>query len=166
MESRAKLFGHPAHQMLVVFPLGLLATAVIFDVLRLPTGNSTLAVVAYHLMAAGLLGGLVAAPFGWIDWFAIPGGTRAKRVGFAHGMTNSAVMIVFFLAWFLRREDPTAPSGLSTGLALAGVALALLGGWLGGELVTRLGVGVARGAHLNAPNSLSGRPAAEGATEG
>ncbi len=26
MESRAKLFGHPVHQMLIVFPLGLLAT--------------------------------------------------------------------------------------------------------------------------------------------
>jgi len=40
--------------------------------------------------------------------------------------------------------------------------LALIGafaGWLGGELVDRLGVGVAEGAHLNAPNSLSGLPA-------
>ena len=27
MESRALLFGHPIHQMLIVFPLGLLATA-------------------------------------------------------------------------------------------------------------------------------------------
>ena len=26
MESRARLFGHPIHQMLIVFPLGLLAT--------------------------------------------------------------------------------------------------------------------------------------------
>ena len=27
MDSRAKLLGHPIHQMLIVFPLGLLATA-------------------------------------------------------------------------------------------------------------------------------------------
>jgi uncharacterized membrane protein len=33
MESRAKLLGHPIHQMLIVFPLGLLATAVIVDVI-------------------------------------------------------------------------------------------------------------------------------------
>ena len=33
MEARAKLLGHPIHQMLIVFPLGLLATAVIFDVI-------------------------------------------------------------------------------------------------------------------------------------
>ncbi|GAA4399663.1 hypothetical protein GCM10023187_11880 [Nibrella viscosa] len=31
MESRAKLLRHPAHQLLIVFPLGLWATAVIFD---------------------------------------------------------------------------------------------------------------------------------------
>jgi len=31
MESRAKLFGHPVHPMLIVFPLGLLAMAVIFE---------------------------------------------------------------------------------------------------------------------------------------
>jgi uncharacterized membrane protein len=34
MQSRARLLGHPVHQMLIVFPLGLLATAVIFDVIH------------------------------------------------------------------------------------------------------------------------------------
>jgi hypothetical protein len=38
-------------------------------------------------------------------------------------------------------------------------------GWLGGELVDRMGVGVDRGAHLNSPSSLSDRPATDGATE-
>ncbi len=35
MESKAKALGHPIHQMLVPFPFGLLATAVIFDVVHL-----------------------------------------------------------------------------------------------------------------------------------
>jgi hypothetical protein len=42
--------------------------------------------------------------------------------------------------------------------------LASLGGFLGGELVARLGVGVAEGAHLNAPSSLSGRLVGRGST--
>ncbi|MBC7805180.1 MAG: hypothetical protein H7145_03420, partial [Akkermansiaceae bacterium] len=33
--------------------------------------------------------------------------------------------------------------------------------WLGGELVNRLGVGIDNGANLNAPSSLSGKPATE-----
>jgi hypothetical protein len=35
----------------------------------------------------------------------------------------------------------------------------VLTGWLGGELVYRLRVGVDKGAHLDAPSSLSGEPA-------
>ena len=44
-------------------------------------------------------------------------------------------------------------------LALLGVGLGGVTGWLGGELVERLGVGVDDGANLDAPNSLSGQPA-------
>jgi hypothetical protein len=49
-------------------------------------------------------------------------------------------------------------------LSLTGAFLMLMSGWLGGELVERLGVGVDDGANLNAPNSLSGRPASESRT--
>lgn len=44
-------------------------------------------------------------------------------------------------------------------LGIIALVLALIAGWLGGELVERLGVGVDEGAHLNAPNSLSGEAA-------
>ena len=40
MESRVKIAGHPVHQMLIPFPLGLLATAVIFDIVWLITGTA------------------------------------------------------------------------------------------------------------------------------
>ena len=39
MESRAKLFGHPIHPMLIPFPLGLLATSLVFDIIHFLTGN-------------------------------------------------------------------------------------------------------------------------------
>jgi len=32
MEARAKLFGHPIHQTLIAFPLGVLGSSVVFDV--------------------------------------------------------------------------------------------------------------------------------------
>jgi uncharacterized membrane protein len=81
MESRAKLLGHPIHQMLVVFPLGLLAMAVVFDLLAIGLSQGYWSELAYWMIAAGVVTGLVAAPFGTIDWFAIPAGTRAKRIG-------------------------------------------------------------------------------------
>jgi uncharacterized membrane protein len=77
MQSKTTLFGHPVHQMLIVFPLGLLAMATIFDAIRLGTGSSALAITSYYMIAAGVISGLVAAVFGLIDWLAIPGNTRA-----------------------------------------------------------------------------------------
>ncbi len=160
MESRAKALGHPIHPMLIVFPLGLLATAVVFDILYLITDRSGFSVAAGYAIAAGIIGGLLAAVFGLVDWLAIPAGTRAKRVGAAHGVGNVVVVALFAVSWLLRARaggwDPTAVAMI---FSFVGVALAAVTGWLGGELVDRLGVGVDRDAHLDAPSSLSRRPA-------
>jgi uncharacterized membrane protein len=162
MESRAKLFGHAIHPILIVFPLGLLATGVIFDVIYLIWGNPTMATVAYYMIAAGIVGGAIAAPPGWVDWFAIPSGTRAKSVGLTHGLGNVLVLILFLVSWWLRRDSPNyQPDTFAYILSFAGAGLSLLTGWLGGELVERLGVGVDDGAHLDASNSLSGKPASQ-----
>ena len=164
MEARARILGHPVHQILIVFPLGLLATGVIFDVIRLVSGNGYWSEIAHWMIAAGIIGGLAAAPFGLIDWTKIPSGTRAKRVGLLHGVGNVVVVVLFAASWLLRRGDPRAPGGLALVLSFAGVVLALVTGWLGGELVDRLAIGVDEGAHADAPSSLSGRPARELAT--
>ena len=161
MESRAKFLGHPVHQMLIVFPLGLLATGVIFDLIALGGGGETMAVVAYWMIAAGIVGGALAAPFGWVDWLAIPRGTRAKSVGLWHGGGNVIVLALFIASWLLRRDMPERPDAMALILSFAGAGLALLTGWLGGELVDRLGIGVDDGANPDAPNSLSQRPAAQ-----
>lgn len=157
MESRAKLLGHPVHQVLVVFPLGLLSTAVIFDLIYLANSDPTMAAVAYWLVAAGLVGAVVAAPFGTRDWLAIPPGTRAKRIGALHGGGNMVVALLFLGSWLLRPEPPGAPSLLAFLLSFAGAALAMVTGWLGGELVDRLGVGISDNAGLDAPSSLDTR---------
>ena len=165
MESRAKVFGHPLHQILIVFPLGLLATAVIFDVVHLATGEPRWADISFWMIVAGIVGGLVAAPPGIIDWLAIPSGTRAKAVGAWHGIGNVVVLGLFAGSLSLRWNDPAAPTTAALALSFGGVALSLLTAWLGGELVDRLGVGVDPGAHLNSPSSLSDRPASA-ASEG
>ena len=171
MESRAKAMGHPIHQMLIVFPLGLLGASVVFDVLFLVTERATLADAAFWMIVAGLVGGLIAAPFGLIDWLAIPSGTRAKRVGLYHAITNLGVMLLFLISALVRGNahavgTPSVhePGPAAVILSLMGVGLALIGGWLGGELVDRMGVGVHDGAHVDAPNSLSGRPTTDRAS--
>lgn len=164
MESKAKLFGHPIHQMLIVFPLGLLGTSFVFDIIHVATGSGRWADVAFWMIASGIIGGLVAAVFGVIDFLAIQSGTRARSVGVLHGVGNVVVVALFAVSWLLRRDAPADPGVLPIVLSAVGVSLALFAGWLGGELVGRLGVGVSDGAHLDAPSSLSHRPASERAS--
>ncbi|MDQ3283393.1 MAG: DUF2231 domain-containing protein [Acidobacteriota bacterium] len=159
MEARAKILGHPIHQMLIPFPLGLLATSFFFDIAYYVFGNAQLAIVAFWMILAGVIGGLAAAVFGLIDWLAIPAGTRAKAIGMWHGGGNVMVVALFIAGWFLRRPDPATPPIAAVVLSGVAVGLSLVTGWLGGELVDRLGVGVDDGAHLDAPSSLSGKPA-------
>lgn len=159
MESRARALGHAIHPMLIPFPLGLLVTAVVFDVIFLRTDLPGFALASAYSMAAGIIGGLVAAPFGWIDWFKIPANTRAKRVGIVHGVGNTVVVVFFVISWLLRANtDGWRPDTVALVFSFVAVAMAMVTGWLGGELVERLSVGVDEGAHIDAPNSLSHRP--------
>lgn len=153
MRSHARLLGHPVHQMLVVFPLGLLATAVVFDLIYLGTDNEVMAAVSYWMMASGIVGALLAAPFGFIDWRHIPAGTRAKRIGAMHGLGNMVVSALFVVSWLVRDTD-YAPGLGAMVWSFAGAALALVTAWLGGELVDRLSVGVDEDAGLDASSSL------------
>lgn len=164
MESKAKPFGHAIHPMLIVFPLGLLAMSVIFDIIHFATGLGSWAQSAFWMIGAGIIGGLLAALFGLLDWLAIPAGTQAKVIGRWHGGGNVVVVGLFIVGWLVRRPDQQHPNALAFILSLVGVGLALVTAWPGGELVERLGVGVDAGANLDAPSSLSHRPARAGMT--
>jgi uncharacterized membrane protein len=155
VETRFKLLGHPVHPMLIVFPLGLLATAAIFDILYVATSNPDLATFSFWALAAGLVGGLAAAVFGLIDWLGLPKGTRARRIGAFHGGGN-LVVVALFLSSFLVRSGNAQylPDILPLVLSLLGAGLALVTAWLGGELVFRLRVAVDDDAGLDASNSL------------
>jgi uncharacterized membrane protein len=161
MESRIKIFGHAVHPILVVFPLGLFTTAVVFDAIGWVTGNGRWLEASFRIIAAGIIGGMISALFGLIDFQAIPWATRAKRIGIWHGLSNVAVILLFGASWLMRWPSPSNPMALSVMLSLIGAVLMLISGWLGGELVERLGVGIDDGANLNAPNSLTGRNARE-----
>ena len=156
MESRVKIAGHPVHPMLIVFPAGLFATAVIFDILYLIFRNAMFNTVSFYIIAAGVVGGLLAAIFGFIDWLALPSNSRAKHIGGWHGLGNFVIVVLFAVSWLLRYRDPNfMPSSLALVLSFAGIILALVTLWIGGELVYRLGVAVDPGANVNAPSSLT-----------
>lgn len=164
MESKAKFMGHSIHQMLVSFPVGLLVGSVLFDVLSISADQPSLAAAAYWMLAAGIVGGLVAAPFGLIDLMAIPERTRASRIGSMHAVGNVIVLALFIGSWILRPSGDVAPPTMALALSLAGAALVILTAWMGAEMMTRLGIGVSPHANPDAINSMHG-PAENPAVE-
>ena len=155
MESRFKFAGHAIHPMLIVFPLGLFSTALLFDLIRMLHGGAGWGEAAFYDIAVGIVGGLLAAVFGFIDWLGLPSGTRARSVGMWHGLGNVAIVVLFAVSWVVRLPDPASPPVSAFVLALVAVLMAAVTGWLGGELVERLRVGVDDNARLDAPSSLS-----------
>ena len=59
MKAKLRIAGHPVHHMLIVFPLGLLATSFFFDLAYLARGRGELAIVAWWMIFAGVIGGVV-----------------------------------------------------------------------------------------------------------
>jgi uncharacterized membrane protein len=143
--------------MLIVFPLGLLATSFVFDIIYLIISDGrTVAAASFYMIAAGVLGGLAAALVGLLDWMAIPPGTRARQIGAVHGIGNLLVVVLFIVSWALRLAVGYQDPGVGPiVLSFLGVCIALVTGWLGGELVYRLNVGPETGANLDAPSSLA-----------
>lgn len=161
-----RFLGHAIHPMLIVFPLGLLTAGVVFDVTYLLTHHLVFAHVAFWNIGGGIVGGLAAAVFGLADWLGIPSGTRAKSIGAWHAIMNILVLVLFALSWVLRRPiHGHIPDQTALILSFGGMVLAVVSGWLGGELVQRLGVGVYEDADLNATTSRTGHPVLEAVAE-
>lgn len=158
MKGPARVLGHAIHPILVVFPLGLLTIVPFLDVTFLATRNTLWAQMAFWMSAFGIIGGLLAAVAGLIDWRAIPRHTRAYRVGLTHMLVNVAAIAAYAVSFAFRLSwGATSGAAWPVVLAFIGLAIMAVGGWLGGELVEQHGVGVREGAHLDAPSSLDDR---------
>lgn len=151
MESRAKVLGHGTHPLLVAFPIGLLLSSLGFDLLRLITGDKKWGQLAFWNIIAGCVMGWVSMIPAAIDWWFLPRRSRAKRIATIHAVAADTGINLFFASWVLRRKDPEHPPSKALLLSGLGGALLALVGWLGGELVQRMGVGVAPDASLGAP---------------
>ncbi|MFI6077203.1 DUF2231 domain-containing protein [Actinoplanes sp. NPDC051343] len=158
MKTRVRALGHPVHPMVIVFPLALLLTATVFDLIALGRDDGAFDEAGYWNIAAGIIGAVVAALTGLLDWTAIPAGTRAKRIGLLHAAANTVVLLLFVISWLTRIDNTNhAASAGSLVVQVLAVLISGVAAWFGGELVDRLGVGVDDDAHPDASSSLARR---------
>jgi uncharacterized membrane protein len=91
-------------------------------------------------MAGGVVGALLAAIPGFIDFLSISV-PNVRRIGVYHMAVNLTAVAVFTVNLYLRLTG--APGALfPIALSILGVALLAVAGWLGGELVYVHGMGV------------------------
>jgi uncharacterized membrane protein len=138
MESRLRIAGQAVQPVLVMFPLGLFAMAVLFDAGNVFGGPDMLGVLAYWNIVAGLVGGVLVAVASAIDLVAARSTLRAKRMGVLIALGNMGVLILFAVILMLRMRtiDRVAGGGLLA-FELLCLAGAVFAAWYGGELVNR-----------------------------
>jgi uncharacterized membrane protein len=140
MSSPASIGRHPIHPMLVVFPIGLWIFSFVCDLIHLLVSpNPIWSDVAFYCIGGGIVGALLAAIPGFIDYLSLTD-TRTKKIATYHLVLNLVGVVLFAANFGLRytgRGD-SLPIILSA-ITLVGVGIS---GWLGGELVYVHGVGV------------------------
>jgi nitrite reductase/ring-hydroxylating ferredoxin subunit/uncharacterized membrane protein len=127
-------FGHPLHPALTDVPIGAWTVSLIFDLIGFDSGADA----ALNLGVAAAVPTALAGAADWVD-----AGDEPRRVGFAHGILNTAALVLYLLSMRARAAGNRAAG---VGLAVSGYSTVLLSSWLGGELVYGLGTMVDRAA--------------------
>jgi nitrite reductase/ring-hydroxylating ferredoxin subunit len=92
---------------------------------------------AQRLIAFGAVAALPTAFTGASDWVDTTGAER--RVGLVHAAMNYTALATYTASWLARRRGRHTRG---VALAIAGLSVLGIGGWLGGHLSYALGVGV------------------------
>jgi uncharacterized membrane protein len=135
--------------MVVPLPIGAFLSSLIFDILTHTRAHGLPYLVdgAFWLIGVGLIGALVAAIPGILDFRTIPRGTPAFATARTHVTLNAVTAALFAIGYFWRAGDHLELDKTRVGqLTLSAVAVALLivAMWLGGTLTYHHGRRVAR----------------------
>jgi uncharacterized membrane protein len=151
MKTRASLAGESVHPMLVHYPIALWTTSVITDLIFYFQRNTSLVLISKFLIAAGIVGAILAAIPGIIDWWTLTDPVVTKVANW-HARLNIVALIFFSASLYLRLRHYGAPMvgfhlKIPFIVSFAGWVLMAISASLGGKLVYehRLGVKEAQG---------------------
>lgn len=140
MKSKANIQTHPIHPLLIPFPIAFLMGTLLFDLLAIITPGKNFWQTGQYLEAAGIISALVTAVPGIIDYkYTVPPQSSAKKRAVKHGLVNTAMLVIFLIAFLLRTDDSSIPV---LALEAGGAVLLCIAGWMGGTLVHRNQIGI------------------------
>jgi uncharacterized membrane protein len=142
MNTPASFRNHPIHPMLIVFPIGLWIFSLVCDIMYYAGPHNLFwKAVAFYSMAGGVIGALLAAIPGFIDYLSLRD-RRRNQVATTHMVLNLIVVAMFIFNLGVRYNTRLDDGGLGLVLSLIAVGFLGVSGWLGGMLVYELHVGV------------------------
>nr|BFF11813.1 hypothetical protein GCM10025699_31160 [Microbacterium flavescens] len=129
----------------MTIPIGTWIASVVFDMIGFVAEDPTPYVIAARiLILIGIIGALLAAVFGFLDYTQLERGTPAHKTATIHMALNLVVTVLFLVNLLLRwNADDDEVSVIGFILGLIGVAALGASGWLGGKLAYHYGVRVA-----------------------
>jgi len=142
MRSKANIKSHPLHPILICFPLAFFIGSFVFDILFLFNQNPSFQSTAYHLNIAGVIGAVLAAVPGFVDFlYTVPPESSAKKRAAKHGLLNTGNLLLF-VAIVLLKRNTILDYKILVAMEAFGVVILFVAGWLGGTLVYRNQIGV------------------------
>jgi len=137
------LKGHPLHAILTDLPIGMHILGTASDYIGLITRKPAFRTTARHAHTGAFISGIAAGAVGLWDYQGVPMDTPTRKTGALHGYLNGSVLALLTGSLIFRRESMNRPDGrphpVAVGLATTGLLALAASGWLGGDLVYRLG---------------------------
>lgn len=143
MRSTAQIKGHPLHPMLIAFPIAFGAAAPVADIVGLLGPWPTVWSAGAYLATGAVICGVLAGIPGFIDYlYTVPPDSSGSRRATWHLGVNLTALTLIAVGWVFRDLNSLRPGAGTIVLEVAGLAVMVVGGWLGGTLVYRNQIGV------------------------
>ena len=149
MKSRAAIGEHPIHPMLITIPIGAFVLALIADIATSATNDHFWYQFSFVCIGIGILGALLAAIFGFIDYFGVKMSTQGARLATIHMVLNLTAVVLYIIGFFLRGNSAAFQTGrwpVVMGLEILALIILGISGWLGGQMTFVHKVGVVENA--------------------
>lgn len=146
MHSKAHYFGSPIHAAMITIPVGAYVASVVFDIFYLVDGDdATWFKIAQYTLMLGIVGAMLAALPGTIDYLFIPREWRAKFWGMIHALLNLGATGTAMVSALIRWGDvPDSGSGemwAARVLSWTAIAVAASSASIGGRLAYHFNIG-------------------------
>jgi len=142
MNTPASVRDHPMHPMLVGFPIALWIFSLVCDIIYYTGAHDAFwKAVAFYSIAGGIIGALLAAIPGFIDYLSLRD-RAVKKVATTHMVLNLVVVALFLFNLGIRYNATPSSEMLGVALSILAIGMLFVSGWLGGTLVYKYRVGI------------------------